>query len=335
MVYMHPGLIGASMGEASVRCSIVIRAYNEEKHIGRLLAGVLEQSVKDVEIILVDSGSTDATVAIASRYPVQILSIDPTEFTFGKSLNLGCAQASGEYIVISSAHVYPVYPDWLERILAPFEDEQIGLVYGKQRGDQSSKFSERQVLASWFPDDSMKHQDHPFCNNANAAIRRVLWEQHPYDEKLPALEDLEWATWAMQEGYYVSYVADAEVIHVHDETMPMIYNRYRREAMALKQIRPQEQFHLWEFVRLYLSNVLHDNSEALSENKFLREFWGIMRFRLFQLWGTYRGFLLSGSLTKELKSNFYYPRPNVSSKIEKRPISPIDYGSSTMKNEDG
>ncbi|MFB8794966.1 MAG: glycosyltransferase [Microcoleus sp.] len=48
-----------------VKCSVVIRCYNEEQHIGRLLSGIMEQSVRDVEIILVDSGSTDATVGIA------------------------------------------------------------------------------------------------------------------------------------------------------------------------------------------------------------------------------------------------------------------------------
>jgi glycosyltransferase involved in cell wall biosynthesis len=48
-----------------MNCSIVIRAYNEEKHIGRLLEGIKQQTLKDVEVILVDSGSTDSTVAIA------------------------------------------------------------------------------------------------------------------------------------------------------------------------------------------------------------------------------------------------------------------------------
>ena len=48
-----------------MNCSIVIRAYNEEKHIGRLLEGIRQQTLKDVEIILVNSGSTDQTVSIA------------------------------------------------------------------------------------------------------------------------------------------------------------------------------------------------------------------------------------------------------------------------------
>ena len=48
-----------------MNCSLVIRAYNESAHLGRLLEGISHQTVKDVEVILVDSGSTDSTVSIA------------------------------------------------------------------------------------------------------------------------------------------------------------------------------------------------------------------------------------------------------------------------------
>ncbi len=74
-------------------CSIVIRAYNEEKHIGRLLTGIFQQTVKDVQVILVDSGSTDNTVQIASTFPVEIVHIKPEEFSFGFSLNQGIRQS--------------------------------------------------------------------------------------------------------------------------------------------------------------------------------------------------------------------------------------------------
>ncbi len=70
--------------------SIIIRCYNEEQHIGRLLSGIMQQTVQNVEIIVVDSGSTDATLSIVSDYPAKILSIKPEEFSFGRSLNIGC-----------------------------------------------------------------------------------------------------------------------------------------------------------------------------------------------------------------------------------------------------
>ncbi len=117
--------------------SIVIRACNEEKHIGQLLEGIASQSLPDHEIILVDSGSTDGTLEIASRYPVRVVHILPQDFTFGHSLNQGVLESHGEFIVIASAHVYPVYPDWLESLLAPFADPQVALTYGKQRAEQA------------------------------------------------------------------------------------------------------------------------------------------------------------------------------------------------------
>jgi glycosyltransferase involved in cell wall biosynthesis len=287
-------------------CSIVLRAFNEEKHIGRLLSGILEQKTSDVEIILVDSGSTDATLAIASRYPVRVLSILPEEFTFGRSLNIGCSAAQGEFIVLASAHVYPVYPDWLECLLAPFENEKVALVYGKQRGNKTTHFSEHQIYAKWFPEASKPHQENPFCNNANAAIRR---------------------SWAMEEGFYITYTAEAEIIHVHDETPRAVFNRYRREAMALRRIRPQERFGLADFGKLYISNVISDIWHALNQGEALKKLWEILWFRWMQFWGTYRGFTIAGSLTGELKETFYYPQSLRKRKISReREIQPIEYG---------
>src|SRR5438105_1761093 len=190
------------------KVSIVVRCYNEEAHIGRLLSGILQQTIKDFEIILVDSGSTDATLSIARQYPVHILHITPREFSFGRSLNKGCAAAEGDLLVFASAHVYPLYEDWLEKLIYPLEQcEAVALSYGGQRGNEATKYSEHQVFAHWFPPEPNDDQDHPFCNNANAAVRRSVWERFPYDEQLTGLEDLDWAKRVMRAGYKIAYAA--------------------------------------------------------------------------------------------------------------------------------
>jgi rhamnosyltransferase len=288
-------------------CSIIIRCYNEEQHIGRLLTGITQQTVNRVEIIVVDSGSTDATASIASRYPTKIVNIEPEEFSFGRSLNTGCAAASGEFLVLASAHCYPLYKDWLESLLAPLADPKVALVYGKQRGNETSRFSEHQVFAKWFPEVSNLNQDHPFCNNANAAIRRELWEELPYDESLTGLEDLDWAKRAMQLGHRVAYAADADIVHVHDEKPGDIYNRYRREALALKRIFPEQGFSLWDFLRLFTGNLFSDYFHARGERALWRNLRSILAFRLMQFWGTYRGFAQPGDITSQLRQTFYYP----------------------------
>lgn len=307
-------------------CSIVIRTFNEEKHLGRLLEGISRQSIKDVEVILVDSGSTDSTVEIAASYGAKVVHIPPEEFTFGRSLNLGIEVATNPFIVIASAHVYPVYPDWLERLLDPFIDHKVALAYGKQRGGETTKFSEHQIFIQWFPEHSDPRQVHPFCNNANAAIRRAVWERHPYDENLTGLEDVAWANWALHEGCAIAYVAEAEIVHVHDETPRGIYNRYRREAMAFKRIFPNEHFGLWNFTRLVIGNIANDLWHALQSRSIAGNLFSVFWFRWMQFWGTYQGYRQSGPLTWQLRQTFYYPRGvGVAAQGKSRNIAPIHY----------
>jgi rhamnosyltransferase len=59
-----------------MNCSIVIRAYNEAKHLPRLLEGISHQNIKDVEVILVDSGSTDDAISIAESFGARLVDRD-------------------------------------------------------------------------------------------------------------------------------------------------------------------------------------------------------------------------------------------------------------------
>lgn len=320
--------------DAAPRCSIVIRAFNEEDHIGRLMEGIMKQTLEDWEIVLVDSGSTDATRAIASRYPVKIVEIDPAQFTFGRSLNWGIEHSQGEIIVVISAHCYPIYPDWLEQLVAPFEDPNVAASYGKQRGGESNHFSEHQFFRHYFPENSLSKQGQPYTHNANAAIRRSLWEIHPYNENLTGLEDLAWSSWAKEEGFEISYVAEAEVVHVHDETPKQIYNRYRREAIALKQILPESGFTIWDFISMWAHKSYSDLVQAYREQKFIQEWFDILRFRFLQYWGTWQGYRYSGKIDAQLHRKFYYPPQLLSKKIpETRSIDPIEYEVETRKDE--
>ena len=308
-----------------MNCSIIIRAYNEEKYIGRLLEGIKQQTIKDAEIILVDSGSTDSTVAIAESFGARVVRIPSAEFTFGRSLNFGVREARREFIVIASAHVYPVYPDWLETLLRPFQDEQVALTYGRQRGYDGSKFSEHQIFHQWYPDASSMDQATAFCNNANAAIRKRLWEAHPYDETLTGLEDLEWAKWAKGQAHKIAYVAEAEIVHIHNETPRGVYNRYRREAMALRKIYPETNFNAYDFLRLTITNIFSDLWHALREKVFLKSFLSIFWFRVAQFHGTRMGHRETSLVTPQLRETFYYARERKKKKESKRDVEPIQY----------
>lgn len=328
----------SSAGHAKV--SIVIRAFNEERHIGRLLAGIMRQSVPEPEIVLVDSGSTDATVAIASRYPVKVVHIAPDDFTFGRSLNLGIANTTNEIVVLASAHVYPVFEDWLEKLAEHFTDPQVALAYGRQRGTTTTTFSEHRIFQAWFPHVSNAAQQQPFCNNANCAIRRSLWVDTPYDETLTGLEDIDWCKRMLARGLRVVYDADAEVVHVHEEPPRRIFQRYRREAMALKRIFPDEQFGLLDFLRLCPSNIAKDLIEAKRQGQLLASAQEVVLFRFLQFLGTWRGFAEPVPAQSELKRRMYYPperAPRGNGKREHSQHLAIDYAQEaiSMRSKSG
>ena len=308
-----------------MNCSLVIRAYNEAQHLPRLLEGIRQQTVKDVEIILVDSGSTDETVSIAESYNAQVVRILSDEFTFGRSLNFGVRAATREFVVIASAHVYPVYPDWIESLLSPFEDEKVALTFGKQRGYAGSKYSEHQIFHQWYPDESKPNQETAFCNNANAAIRKSLWEKNPYDETLTGLEDLSWGKWAKEQGYKIAYVAEAEIVHIHNETPHGVYNRYRREAMAMRRVYPEANFNLYDFFRSTLTNIFSDLWHAAREHVLFKNFASILWFRFMQFHGTRMGHRETSLVTPQLRETFYYARERKKKDGKKREIEPIRY----------
>src|SRR5207244_6851237 len=138
-----------------IEVSIIVRTFNEARHIRRCLEGILSQRVSfPFEIILVDSGSTDGTLDVVEKFDVKVVKINPEEFTFGRSLNRGIEQASGEFCVMISAHGYPANESWLENLLHPFGNDKVALVYGKQRGNHVTRYSEQQIFERWFPDES-------------------------------------------------------------------------------------------------------------------------------------------------------------------------------------
>ena len=290
------------------------------------MQGLSRQTLGDLEVILVDSGSTDATVDLAGAAGAKVVHILPEEFTFGYSLNRGLAVATCDLVVIASAHVYPVYPDWLERLLEPFGDPQIALTYGKQRAPASAHFSERQVYQRWYLEKSDLQQAQPFCNNANAAVRLLAWKMHPYDETLTGLEDLAWAKWALDNGNKIAYVAEAEIIHIHKETCRGVYNRYMREGMAFKRIYPEAHFSLYDFARMTSANLASDWWHALKQKLFLSNIISILWYRAAQFWGTYQGYRRSLEWNWNLRQAFYYPHGmEMPDRSAPRKVEPIQY----------
>ncbi|KAF0135202.1 MAG: family 2 glycosyl transferase [Candidatus Saganbacteria bacterium] len=297
---------------SKVKASIIIRTFNEGRHLAKLLKMLQDQNYKNWEAIIVDSGSADDTLEIARRFQTRIITIPPEDFSFGRSLNLGCRNATGDYLIFISGHAYPKDKMWLTNMLQPFEDEKIAMVYGRQEGNHLTKLSEDRDLCSNFGDKSKILVEESFGNNANAAIRKSLWERIPFDESLPGLEDIDWAHKVQKKGHYIYYKADAEVIHIHEENYRHIYNRFKREAIAYQAIFPNYYHSFRWAVMLFALLIVRDFFYGLTHGRLLRKIAQSPLYRFFQIKGLYDGQRNVGRLTMELKTELYFPEANKS-----------------------
>jgi rhamnosyltransferase len=207
--------------------SVVIRTKDEAASIGKLL-GILEnQTIADrLELIVVDSGSTDATVAIAREHGIDPIEIPAPSFTFGGSLNTGCEVASAPLLIALSAHAFPRDEGWAERMVAAFDDERVAAACGEDRSYDGSPLVEP-VLQ-----DAEQARRHPFWGYSNAmgGFRASLWRQRPWRADMPGTEDKEWAWHWLEQGWLVRLDPALRVDHDHShDPIRDVYVRSRRE----------------------------------------------------------------------------------------------------------
>jgi len=290
--------------------SIVYRALNEEKWFASSLEALGLQKLDglEMEAVLVDSGSTDRTLEIAETFKCRITHIKKSDFSFGRSLNQGCDFAKGDILVFISAHCIPNGTNWLKDLVQPLLDGTADYTYGRQIGHDVSAFSEKQLFSKYFPTVSAIPQEGYFCNNANSAITREAWAEFRFDEDVTGLEDMVLAKAIVGRGGKIAYVAEAPVIHIHEETYKQTQNRYYREALTLREIMPEVQLHFGDFLRYLITGILFDLSVATEQKTFWRQCFPILRFRFAQYWGSYRGHNENKKLSRAQKERYYYPR---------------------------
>ena len=295
--------------------SVIIRTYNEARWLEHALTAVSQQSGGIAfETILVDSGSDDGTVEIAKAHGCRIEQIAKSDFTFGRSLNIGCAAACGKALVFLSGHCIPTGAGWLQQLIHPLGRDSIAYTYGRQIGREGfTKFSEEMVFRKYFPDQSAIPQSGFFCNNANSAMLAEAWKAYPFDEDITGLEDLHLAKKLTEHGRKIAYVAEAAVEHIHEETWSRVTTRYEREAMAMQTIMPEVQFGFPEVPRYVIAGIFLDLQQARREAMFKKRgvftlINEIIRFRICQYFGTYRGAQNHRKLSRSMRERYYYPR---------------------------
>jgi glycosyltransferase involved in cell wall biosynthesis len=185
--------------------SILIRTYNSERTLEEVLNSLPLRL--DDEIIIVDSGSNDATTSIANRFQARILHTR-LPFNYSRSLNEGFQVSRNPWILVMSSHCIPVGLKLLERMreFAAQADPRVVVAYG---GIGLSLPKKIQCGIEIGGMDDWIQGRFRIGGNCLALYRKDLWSQHQFDENLLTAEDLAWFLWAAENGHLAANVRDA------------------------------------------------------------------------------------------------------------------------------
>jgi len=181
----------ASRPVASI--SVVIPTKNAGAEFGQTLAALRRQA-HSLEIVVVDSGSSDQTLDLAREHGARVISIAPESFNHGETRNLGIRHTEGQFCIMLVQDALPLGDSWLEEMLSPFADERVVGVTARQvprpdsdpvarwqceyRNRLLGEAARVQELQSWQHFETLDFQERlrlASFDNVFSALRRDFW----------------------------------------------------------------------------------------------------------------------------------------------------------------
>ena len=217
--------------------SVVIPVKNGGADLVRCLAGIAAQEVEEeVEVVVVDSGSTDGGPERARAAGAVVHEISSEEFGHGRTRNLGVSLARGETIVFTSQDAVADDDGWLARLAAAAHSgPDVAGAYGRQLPHADARPPERFFLDFLYgPEPRMQRLapgadltfESTLFSNVNAAIPRAVLERYPFRDDLTMSEDQEWSRRVLRDGHALVYEPLAAVRHSHAYTVRSAFRRF-------------------------------------------------------------------------------------------------------------
>ncbi|MHC5209698.1 MAG: glycosyltransferase [Planctomycetota bacterium] len=237
--------------------SVVIPAKNGRPTIGPCLDAVLAQDYAgDVDVLVIDSGSTDGSLDdIAARPSVRLHSIPPVGFDHGDTRNLGAGMTRGEAIVFLVQDAEPVGTRWLHDLVRNLGDPQVAgafsrilprpdagpLVKKGCEGDLCFRDQRFEVSMhsreAWAAQDPTSLRIQCNFNDVSSVLRRSVWERLPFARGMFG-EDIKFARAAIEAGWTIVFDPESAVLHSHEYDARTVYGRtYVDAVMNMRHLR--------------------------------------------------------------------------------------------------
>jgi rhamnosyltransferase len=210
--------------------SVLVRAQDSRADLERLLPALRSQT-QAAELVVVDSGSRDGSLAVAARLADRLVRLRPGSYSPGRSLNLGAASAAGEILLPFSAHCRLPAVDWIERCLKHYSRSDVVATNGALRGADQRRLSGVFYQGA---EHARAHPDWGFSNHASS-LRAAAWREHRFDEELRTAEDRLWAIEVTARGWVIAHDPALLVSqeHRYRQGTANFFRRERRELIVI------------------------------------------------------------------------------------------------------
>lgn len=245
--------------------SVVIRTRGEEKYLQTLLSALSDQTIKNIEIVLVVDYSQLSTWRKMLRFKVdKLVGLEHEDFNHAYSTNLGVAASHAELVAITNGHSLPITNRWLEAGVRHFTNEKVAGVTGLSTPGSDGSFWEKLyftplslvVYRNHWCKSLLESSNYFLFSTTNCIIRKSLWHDYPFDESLPQCEDYDWGKEMRARGYTTLIDPDFSVFHSHGDGLARLWGR-RREWEKTTHIitdRPRPRI---SFTQLHAEPMSH------------------------------------------------------------------------------
>lgn len=177
------------------KVSVIIPTYNHQRYIQESVGSALDQTYPNLEVLVVDDGSTDQTleVLVKNAYLPRILYIYKPNGGTSSALNTGIARATGEYISwLSADDVFR--PEKIAKQVAKMESEpSLSLIYSSFAVSDALGKIQYDIHSQYYEDKKemiIKLAEGCFINGSTVMMRKAALEKvGGFDESLPQAHD--------------------------------------------------------------------------------------------------------------------------------------------------
>jgi glycosyltransferase involved in cell wall biosynthesis len=220
--------------------SVVILTYNGGPVLRQSLDVIFRQMIDAVlEVVIVDSGSTDGTENLDQTYDVRMVRIPQEQFKYGYARNLGFRTARGEYIATVSQDFVPRDETWLSNLVEPLK-RGADIVQGHGLPRREGRPFYWETRRFWFTRESrdFKRRHNGFCLSCvNMATRRDVWQAAGFGDETPMSEDIYFQKRAFEKGFNRTIQAPgATGYHGHWYSVRSLFRRCADEGVGWRWI---------------------------------------------------------------------------------------------------